>query len=77
MNDFCNCINKSCPLHPSNHDKGCTLCIQNNLTLREIPNCFFNLVTEDTDPVELSSLDGFANEVMKQKQNVLCEKILP
>lgn len=41
---FCSCTNLDCPLHPSHHDKGCTPCIQKNLRLREVPNCFFNLL---------------------------------
>lgn len=41
---FCTCKNFDCPLHPTKHDKGCTPCISKNLRLKEMPNCFFNLV---------------------------------
>lgn len=41
---LCTCGNLSCPLHPTRHDQGCTPCINKNLRLREIPNCFFNQV---------------------------------
>ncbi|WP_207641053.1 DUF6485 family protein [Metaclostridioides mangenotii] len=41
-----------------------------NLKSREAPNCFFHLVTDDPDSVESSSFEGFANEIMKQKQNI-------
>lgn len=41
---FCTCTDLSCPLHPTNHDQGCTPCIGKNLKAKEIPNCFFNLV---------------------------------
>lgn len=38
----CTCTDLSCPFHPTNHDKGCTLCIAKNLKEKEIPSCFFN-----------------------------------
>ena len=41
---FCTCDKFKCPLHPVNHDKGCTLCIAKNLRAREIPNCYFDLL---------------------------------
>ena len=39
---FCTCTDTKCPCHPSNHDKGCTLCVAKNLQQREIPSCFFH-----------------------------------
>ena len=42
--DFCTCDNMECPLHPTKHDKGCAPCINKNLVLKEVPNCFFNLL---------------------------------
>lgn len=47
LSEFCTCKDTDCPLHPSNHDKGCSLCIAKNLKLGEIPNCFFNLVDKE------------------------------
>ncbi|MDE5654812.1 MAG: hypothetical protein K2I46_04305, partial [Clostridia bacterium] len=44
---FCTCKDTKCPLHPTNHDKGCSLCIAKNLQSREIPSCFFNLADPD------------------------------
>ena len=44
LSAFCTCKNTKCPLHPRNHDKGCTPCIAKNLKLNEVPNCFFNKV---------------------------------
>ena len=38
--EFCTCTDLECPCHPSNHDKGCTLCIAKNLQQREVPSCF-------------------------------------
>lgn len=47
MSQFCTCSNFACPLHPRNHDKGCSPCISKNLKMKEIPTCFFNLVDPD------------------------------
>mgnify|MGYP001310715960 CR=1 FL=1 len=44
LSQFCSCDNFKCPLHPTNHDKGCAPCIKKNLKLGEIPNCFFQKV---------------------------------
>ena len=44
---FCTCTDLDCPLHPSNHDKGCAPCIAKNLKQREIPSCFFHLAAPD------------------------------
>jgi hypothetical protein len=44
LGNFCTCENLNCPLHPSRHNKGCAPCISKNLKLREIPNCFFNMI---------------------------------
>ena len=41
---FCTCKDTNCPLHPTNHDKGCTPCIAKNLKQKEIPSCFFYAV---------------------------------
>ncbi len=43
LSEFCTCKDTKCPLHPTNHDKGCSLCIAKNLKLREVPSCFFNV----------------------------------
>ncbi len=53
--EFCACTNLKCPLHPTKHDKGCTPCINKNLRLKEIPNCFFDLI----DNAENRSGDKF------------------
>lgn len=44
ISPFCTCKNLSCPLHPTKHKKGYAPCIRKNLRLREVPQCFFNLV---------------------------------
>lgn len=44
LSPFCTCQDLECPLHPANHDRGCSPCIQKNLRMREAPSCMFNLV---------------------------------
>ncbi|MDO5398804.1 MAG: DUF6485 family protein [bacterium] len=44
LSNFCTCENLNCALHPTNHNKGCAPCVSKNLKLREIPNCFFNMI---------------------------------
>lgn len=60
MQKSCSCKNTACPLHPTKHDKGCTPCIKKNLKLKEIPNCFFNLV-EGSESRTGDSFEDFAN----------------
>ena len=40
----CTCTHTKCPMHPTNHDKGCTPCIAKNLREGEIPACFFRSI---------------------------------
>lgn len=60
---FCSCKNTDCPLHPAKHDKGCAPCIQKNLRLKEIPNCFFDLL-EGAESREGDSFEHFAQQVL-------------
>ena len=64
---FCTCTNFACPLHPTKHDKGCTPCIQKNLRLKEVPNCFFNLL-ENAQARAGDSLEDFAKLVLEQSK---------
>lgn len=41
---FCTCQERDCPFHPTNHNQGCTPCIEKNLKMGEIPGCFFRKV---------------------------------
>ena len=63
---FCSCKNLKCPLHPTNHNKGCTPCISKNLNLKEIPNCFFNEI-EDSEKRLGDSFEDFAKSVLKKQ----------
>lgn len=46
LSSFCTCKKLTCPLHPTNHNKGCAPCISKNLKLKEIPSCFFNTIPD-------------------------------
>lgn len=46
LSGFCTCKKLTCPLHPTNHNKGCAPCISKNLKLKEIPSCFFNTIPD-------------------------------
>lgn len=61
---FCTCTFTDCKLHPSNHNKGCSLCILKNLENEEIPNCFFNKVGL-SDKREGYKFKDFAEVVIK------------
>ena len=60
---FCTCGNLDCPHHPSNHDKGCTPCIEKNLRTGEMPNCFFHKV-EGTVKRAGDTMEDFARLVL-------------
>lgn len=60
---FCTCTDLACPMHPANHDKGCTPCIAKNIREREIPSCFFNMLTPGEKHPEYS-FEEFARTVM-------------
>lgn len=66
LSGFCTCTNLACPLHPTKHDKGCAPCIQKNLKLKEIPNCFFNLV-ENAGHRDGDSFMDFAALVLENR----------
>ena len=63
MDHFCTCTNTACRCHPSNHDKGCTLCIEKELRKLEIPACFFNLIAPG-ESIQDCSLEAFARWVL-------------
>ncbi len=67
LSEFCTCKNLTCPLHPTKHDKGCAPCISKNLKLREMPNCFFNLV-ENAEQRSGGSFMDFAELVMENEK---------
>lgn len=65
LSEFCTCTNIKCSLHPTVHDKGCSLCIAKNLKLKEIPACFFQKL-ERADESGGGSFKDFAEIVLKE-----------
>ena len=68
--EFCTCTDLTCPLHPTNHDLGCDLCIQKNLHEKEIPSCFFNDIdcekpTEEWHYEDFAALVDAANKAKR------------
>lgn len=66
LSTFCTCTFTDCPLHPTNHDKGCAPCISKNLNRKEIPNCFFNIV-DGSDRRNGYKFEDFAEVVLKRE----------
>ncbi len=66
MENFCTCKNTDCKLHPSNHNEGCSPCIKKNLAAKHLPNCYFNLVTEDKSKIKGYGLKEFAELVIEE-----------
>ena len=65
LSPFCTCTDYKCPLHPTNHDKGCSLCIEKNLKRNEIPSCFFKKADPETKHNSFY-FEDFANAVLKK-----------
>ena len=64
--EFCTCTDHECPFNPVNHEQGCTLCIQKNLKMKEIPSCFFHSI-DCEKPTEGWHYQDFAALVEKAK----------
>ena len=73
LSPFCTCTDHACPLHPTNHDKGCAPCVARNLKQREIPSCFFKKVDPENKP-DAYFFENFAKAVM-DKQNTPGERV--
>ena len=58
---FCTCEDTNCPLHPSNHDKGCNLCIAKNLKKGDMPTCFFKKINYDISQIKNFTIEDFVN----------------
>lgn len=63
--EFCPCTDYSCEFNPRNHEKGCTLCVEDSLKCRELPKCFFKEVQSDISDITDWSFEAFAKLVMK------------
>lgn len=62
---FCTCEDTNCPLHPSNHDKGCNLCIAKNLKKGEMPTCFFKKINSGISQIKNFTIEDFVNFYLK------------
>ena len=67
LSKFFTCKDLKCPFHPTNHNKGCSLCIAKNLKEGEIPSCFFNKVGNASE-MESYYYEDFAKLVLKNKR---------
>lgn len=67
LSDFCTCKDHACPLHPVNHEKGCSLCIAKNIKKKEIPSCLFD-VAGGYPSKEGYSFEAFARLVLGVKK---------
>lgn len=65
---FCTCGDTSCKLHPNNHNHGCNLCIQKNIQFREIPTCFFHLISDDISHLKEFTIESFVAFYNKNKK---------
>ena len=72
LSPFCTCTDEKCPLHPTNHEKGCAPCIEKNLKSGEIPSCFFKKLDETKKP-EAYYFEDFAKAVMDERKKPVCE----
>lgn len=66
LSEFCTCKDRACPLHPSNHDKGCSLCIAKNIRKKEIPSCLFN-AADGYPSKDGYSFEAFARHILNLK----------
>ena len=65
---FCTCQDRACPLHPANHEQGCTMCIRKCLRRKEIPSCFFRDI-DHPKPTQDWHYEDFAALVMAAKED--------
>ena len=71
LSPFCTCTDLKCPLHPTNHERGCAPCIANNLKSGEIPSCFFKKLGDGVRP-EAYYFEDFARAVMEANEKRTC-----
>lgn len=69
LSPHCTCTHYACPLHPTKHEKGCSLCIAKSLKKREIPACLFNLIDPDHNRTDDKFADFVNFYLAEQKQH--------
>ncbi len=67
LSKFCTCRDLECPMHPTNHDKGCAPCIAKNLKYGEVPNCFFEKIGSTEKRDSYTYLE-FAKAVLEKEE---------
>lgn len=67
LSKFCTCRDHECPMHPTNHDKGCAPCIAKNLRFGEVPNCFYDNIGV-TEKREAYTYLDFAKAVLEKEE---------
>ena len=65
--EYCTCTDLDCPCHPVNHDRGCDLCILQNLQEKEIPTCFYKDI-DHPKPTKDWHYEDFAALVLDAKE---------
>ena len=66
--EFCTCNDRTCPLHPANHNEGCSLCMEKNIKKREIPSCLFH-AANGYPSKNGYSFEAFAEIVLADKKD--------
>ena len=66
---FCTCTAFDCIAHPNNHIEGCTPCIKKNLSLGEVPACFWYNVSTIKGTTDYSA-ENFAKFVIEKRLQV-------
>ena len=69
MDINCTCQSTNCKYHPNNHNEVCRPCIMKNLKQRHVPNCYFNLVTDDKSEIKGYSIEDFARLVIEKENS--------
>lgn len=67
LSKFCTCTDQTCPMHPTNHERGCSPCIADNLNTCELPTCFFKRVDPDYNG-DTFTFEDFARLVLKEEK---------
>ena len=67
--EICTCQAHDCPVHPKNHDNGCTPCIEKNLKHHEIPACFWYKIGDTENANSDYTFHNFAQKVIDCEAN--------
>lgn len=68
MKPFCTCPMTQCPRHPSNHQQGCTPCMNDILNKGKMPACMLSAASDDVRNVKDYTIKGFVDFYQRVKQ---------